>query len=175
MSFLKNLFSEKNHLQFLESLLENFLNSCGFSLYFDIEEGQENRYKVDLFGKDEELLIKNDGKLLKAIQVYLSLVLSDRNRKKEDGSSPVFIKVDSLGFLAQAEKEVMSLAQKLKQDAIRKARPIVMREYLNSYQRRKIHQELTKDGKVKTSSIGDGNLKKIKIFPITGNSDDPGA
>lgn len=168
MSFLKNLFSEKTHTKFLEDFLQNLFSSCDLSLHFDIEETEKNRYLIDLYGKDEELLVDDGGKLLHALQVYLSVVMQTQAQvqNKEDR---IYITVDSLGFLEQEEKDLMDLASRLKKEALEKNKPVILRHFLNSYQRRKIHQALTEDGKVKTTSIGEGSLKKIRICPTSGS------
>lgn len=165
MNFIKKLFSNESSAEFLENFLEDFFQTCGFSLSCDKVTQENNTLIVEIYGEDEEILLEKGGKLLQAVQVYLSTVLQTRMRKKEQ-EEKLFVRVDSGGFLQQYEEELLSLARKLKKEALRKNRPVLIRKPLNAFYRRKIHQILSEDGRVQTKSIGEGLFKTIKIFPL---------
>ena len=174
MSFLKKMFSTQNNSQFIEEFLKELFQVSGFSLFCDVaeSESEESSLKIDLYGGDEERLTHHHGKLLRALQIYISAVV--RNRMKEQNpESRVHVYVDSQGFLERYEKDLLDFANKLKRKAIKEKRPILLKRPLDAFYRRKIHQQLTKDGKVETKSIGEGVLKTIKISPLqkttTGN------
>ena len=164
------MFSKDSPAKFSAKFTEEFLNelfsTCDLALYCDVEE-DEKTLKIDLYGGDEELLLEGGGRLLRALQVYISSVLKSRIKEEE----PSFgVKVDCGGYLEQYEKDLLDLAYKLKKKALREGRPILMKKPMEPFYRRKVHQLLTEDGRVETRSLGEGLMKPIKIFPETGRS-----
>lgn len=172
MSFFKKIFTNPSNAHFVEEFLHELFQACGLSLYCDVMEEEQNNLKIDIYGGDEELLTHHHGKLLRALQVYITGVLQNRMKpKKED--SRFYVHVDSQGFLEKHEKDLLDLAQKLKKKALKEKRPILLKRPMEAFQRRKIHQYLTQDGRVKTQSIGEGAVKTIKISPANKKMDQP--
>ena len=169
MSFLKNLFTGEKDGEFIESFLEEFFQTCGFSLSCDKVIKKDETLIIEIYGADEELLLERGGKLLQAIQSYLYAVLQNRLREL-DRKDTVYIHMDSGGFLKQYETDLMNLARKLKKEALRKKRPVLIKKSINAFYRRQIHQDLTEDGTVKTQSLGEGLFKTIKIIPVQGKN-----
>lgn len=60
------------------------------------------------------------------------------------------------------EKELIGLVENMKQQVLETKQPVMLKP-LSSAERRIIHQHLSDDSTVKTSSIGDGQLKRIEI------------
>ena len=146
-----------------------FLNTVVFSLSCDVEVLKEKgRVYIDLYGKDEDFLIEQHGRLLHSLQIYLSCVLQNR-LKTEDAFQII---VDSQGYMEHFEQDLMNLANRLKREALKRKRPVMMKRPLNAFYRRKVHQDLTKDGRVETRSIGEGAFKKIRISPVRRKHDD---
>ena len=170
MSFFKSLFSSSTKgFSFIEEFLDDFFKCCGFSLSCDVEVlKEEGKIYIDLYGKDEDLLVEQHGMLLQSLQVYLSGVLQNR-LKTEEGFQVI---VDSQGYMEQFEQDLMDLANRLKREVLKRKRSVIIKRPLNAFYRRKIHQDLTKDGRVETKSIGEGAFKKIKISPVRGRYDD---
>ena len=164
MLFFKKMFSHSSNIQFVEDFLQELFQASGLSLYCDVEEHgeeKEKNLKIDIYGGDEEMLTEHHGKLLRAFQIYISSVLRNKLKSK---TGPV-VSVDSQGFLEHYEKDLLDLAHKLKKKALREKRPMLIKRPLEAFYRRKIHQQLTQDGRVETKSIGEGVVKRIKIFP----------
>ncbi len=170
MSFFKKFFSSSmENFSFIEEFLEDFFKSCGFSLSCDVEVlKEEGRVYIDLYGKDEDVLMERYGVLLHSLQIYLTGVLQNRLKTEE----PFQVIVDSQGYLEDFEQNLMDLANRLKKEVLRKKRSVVIRRPLSAFYRRKVHQDLTKDGRVETRSIGDGAFKKIRISPVRRKYDD---
>lgn len=170
MSLFKNLFScSTKDFSFIEEFLDDFFKCCGFSLSCEVEVlKEEGRIYIDLYGKDEKLLMEHHGRLLQSLQIYLSGVLQNRLKTEE-----IFqIIVDSQGYMEQFEQDLMDLANRLKKEALKRKRSVIIKRPLNAFYRRKVHQDLTKDGRVETRSIGEGAFKKIKISPVRRKYDD---
>lgn len=164
MSFFKSLFSgSTKDFSFIEEFLDDFFKCCNFSLSCDVEVlKEEGQIYIDLYGKDEALLIEQHGKLLQSLQVYLSGVLQNRLKTEE-----IFqVVVDSQGYMEQFEQDLMDLANRLKREALKRKRSVIIKRPLNAFYRRKIHQDLTRDGRVETKSIGEGAFKRIRISPV---------
>lgn len=170
MSFFKNLFSgSKEDFSFIEEFLDDFFECCGFSLSCDVEVfKEEGKVYIDLYGKDEDCLVEQHGRLLQSLQVYLSGVLQNRLKTTE----PFQVFVDSQGYMEQFEQDLMNLAHRLKKEVLKRKRSVMIKRPLNAFYRRKIHQDLTKDGRVETRSIGEGAFKKIRISPARKKYDD---
>ncbi|MDE0151471.1 MAG: hypothetical protein OXK80_03095 [Bdellovibrionales bacterium] len=169
MSFFKNLFSGSTEdFSFIEEFLDDFFKCCGFSLSCDVEIlKEEGKIYIDIYGKDEELLIEQHGKLLQSLQIYLSSVLQNRLKAEEAFQ----ITVDSQGYMEQFEQDLIDLAHRLKKEALKRKRSVIIKRPLNAFYRRKIHQDLTKDGRVETRSVGEGAFKRIIISPVRGKYD----
>ena len=162
MSFLKNLFSGKNSKKVsIEDFLDDLFQMCGWEISCDVDIS--DKIYIDLYGKDEQELTDQKGRLLQSFQVYISSAIQNRLKEKAQGQ---IIVVDSGGYLNQYEQDVLELANKLKKEALRKKRPVIIKRPLSPMYRRKVHHSLTKDGRVETKSMGYGVFKTIKIFPL---------
>lgn len=60
------------------------------------------------------------------------------------------------------EKELIGLVENMKKKVLETKEPVLLKP-LSSAERRIIHQHLSEDNTVKTSSIGDGRMKRIEI------------
>src|SRR5690606_28982127 len=72
---LGKLFGKRQKAGSAVSLVEELLNqviSLGkFELSFEIQTESDGSIVVDIFGKDEEMLVSKDGQLLDALQLYV--------------------------------------------------------------------------------------------------------
>ena len=170
MSFFKKLFSSStDDFSSIEEFLNDFFKCCGFSLSCEVEVlKEEGRVYIDLYGEDEDILIEQHGRLLQSLQVYLSGVLQNRLKTTE----PFQTIVDSQGYLEDFEQDLMDLANRLKREALKKKRSVIIKRPLSAFYRRKVHQDLTRDGQVETRSIGEGAFKQIRISPARRKHDD---
>ncbi|MCB0350506.1 MAG: hypothetical protein KDD38_04945 [Bdellovibrionales bacterium] len=167
--FLSKLFGKKEESansapELIHNVLEELLQTADLDFSFEVTQAQDNagEVSVELFGGDEELLRAREGQLLDAIQLFLTRVVQHRMRDER-----VIINVDNEGYREQANQELVDLAEKLKNVALDKGKPVYFRA-LAPRDRKVIHQYLAEDGRVKSRSIGEGLYKKIKIFPTKG-------
>jgi spoIIIJ-associated protein len=164
--FFGKLFGKKEAtvntpVEFVEGVLTHLLEVSGLALSFEVFEDKQNKEQilVEIFGEDEELLRAREGQLIDAIQLFLTRAC--QNQMKEE---KVIIHVDNEGFRDKANLELTELAEKLKNVALEKGKPVYFRA-LPPRDRKVIHQYLAEDARVKSRSIGEGLYKKIKIFP----------
>ncbi len=162
----KKLFKgkEKKPSVLVEQILQDLLEKGGFLLSVEIREINGEEIFVDIFGEDEGLLKTKEGRLLLALQTYLNRVV-----QHHFFGQSVFVRLDSGNFFEEKEQRLLDLADKLKQKALSTGRPVYIKKALSPFQRRKVHQFLTEDGEVRTSSVGEGFYKNICITPSSGN------
>ena len=146
----KNLVSEA---------LSELLEQSGLSLSFQIDQ-KENTLNVDIFGEDEGLLKTKRGKLLLALQVYLSQFLY-----KNFPEGHLKIHLDSNGFWKEREERLLSLTDHLVKKALEKNRPIFFKQSLSPYQRRLVHERVSGNTGVRSQSYGSGLYKNLKLIP----------
>jgi spoIIIJ-associated protein len=161
-SFISKIFGgsksskEKNGV---EDVLEHLIEKAGLDISFEVNK-ENSTYFIELFGKDEDLLLDKDGALLEAFQLFLKRVFQNRSPEER-----VNFELDSCDFREKANQSLVDLAEKLKGIALDKGKPVYVRA-LPPKDRKIIHQYFAEDNNVKSKSIGDGHFKKIKIFPL---------
>jgi spoIIIJ-associated protein len=149
----------------IEEVLGTLLTTANLDFTYEVTTGQgEGEVHVEIFGGDEELLRAREGQLLDAIQLFLTRVVQHQLKDER-----VSIQVDNSGYREQANQELTELAEKLKNIALEKGKPVYFRA-LPPRDRKVIHQYLAEDGRVKSRSIGEGLYKKIKIYPLKGEA-----
>lgn len=166
--FLKKIFGGKSSSSdgpedLIQETLADLLEVSGLDLDFELKESKDNTYVFELFGGDEGLLRKRDGQLMDAFQLFLTRFLQHRYPDER-----YTVIVDNSGFRDEVNKELIGLAEKLKNVAVEKGKPVYFRA-LPPRDRKVIHQYLAEDERVKSRSVGEGVFKKIKIFPIKGS------
>jgi spoIIIJ-associated protein len=143
----------------VEEILGRIIEMAQFELSFDIKKNEDGSLHVDVFGKDEELLVGKEGQLLDALQLYVRRAIQHQLPEQN-----IIVNLDSANFREQADAALIALAEKLKEIALSKGKSVYFRA-LPPKDRKVIHQYLAEDGRVKSRSIGEGHFKKIKIYP----------
>ena len=160
-----NLFGGSNKKssakKIVSKILSEFLEESGLSLSFQIDQ-KEKELKVDIFGEDEGLLKTKRGKLLLALQVYLSQVLY-----KDCPEENIKLRLDSNDFWKEQEEKLMSLTESLMEKALKRNRPVLFKQLLSPYQRRLIHEKVSGNTGVRSQSFGSGLYKNLKLVPDT--------
>jgi spoIIIJ-associated protein len=121
-------------------------------------EGEIPVLKISTNGKDG-LLIGKNGQNIIAIQYLLSIAL-DKNLKRH---IPLVIDVDSYRDKRAAYLRSMT---KTMADKITENKSEAITDFLPSYERKIIHEELKDSGNLKTFSIGRGSYKKVVITSL---------
>lgn len=114
--------------------------------------------KIKIAGNDDELLAGNEGEVLASIDHVLTKHLG----KIVPIRKSFRIEFECAGFVDPKIARLHDLAQKMKERALREKHPVILKP-MNPAERRIIHQYLDKDTEVKTFSLGEGHLKRIKI------------
>lgn len=143
----------------IDDVLKDLMDLTHLKLSFDLDR-KEDEITVNFFGEDEEFLTSKEGQLLDSMQLYIRRVVQHQVPDEK-----VHVNLDCANFRKDAEQALIELADKLKEIALSKGKPVYFRA-LPPKDRKVVHQYLAEDGRVKSRSVGDGHFKKIKIFPL---------
>lgn len=145
------------------------------------------RYRL-IGDKEAEIILKSEqggrlvgrkGSSLKSIQAILEAVMAKQHadwkyrievsgsRKTEDESKPRRSKLSNHDI-----RKLESLAVKLARKVLHSKKPLLIRQALNSFERRVIHLKVQSIDGVNTESIMDKDVKKIRIIPAEDSSQD---
>jgi spoIIIJ-associated protein len=147
-------------IEHAKSVLEKMLSLMKFS-GATVEIIQENSayiLKISAGAKDG-LIIGKNGQNLLALQYLMSIAMD----KKFHRHLPVIIDVDSY-----REKRVAYLKTMIRAmaDRARDENTEVMTDFLPSYERKLIHEEISAGSGLKTFSVGKGSYKKVVITSL---------
>ncbi|MEI8165642.1 MAG: RNA-binding cell elongation regulator Jag/EloR [Chloroflexales bacterium] len=123
----------------------------------DIEE----TVTLHVEGADEEamgLLIGRRGETLRSLQFLLNLLVSRRVQKWPQ------IVVDVGNYRQRRQESLEGLARRMAERVRQTGRPMML-EPMAAYERRIVHLALREDKTIYTESSGDGENRKIVIFP----------
>ena len=150
----------------LADVLETIISIAKLELSFDVLVNEETKgVKIDLYGKDEGLLLNRDGQLLDGMQLYLRRVI-----QHQMPDTRVDLVLDCDSYRERSDESLLKLANKLKGIVIQKGKPVYVKA-LPPAKRKTVHQFLADDDRVKSRSIGDGHFKKVKIFLTKDNKE----
>lgn len=102
-------------------------------------------------GPDKTVLLRNDGSLLLALQHVLNKI------------SPIKVQVDCEFYRKRKEKKLKDYAQRIARQVADSGREEVL-DLMNPYERRIVHIVANETPGVTSESIGEGFLKKVKVF-----------
>jgi spoIIIJ-associated protein len=123
-----------------------------------VEPGEPPPLTLDVTGPDLGVLIGKRGETLRALQFVVRQILS-----KEAGHwIPVVVDIES--YLVRRRKSLKQLANRMADRVAFSKRKVVL-EPMSAQERRIIHLQLREHEHVYTQSIGDGERRKVVIYP----------
>lgn len=149
--------------ELVQNVLEGIIQKAGLQLSFQLRtektaEGEE--IYIEMTGPDEELLTEREGQLLDSFQLLMK-----RSVQHQLPDLHVNVHFDCNGWREENNRELVDLAESLKEKALSQGRSVYLRA-LPPKDRKIVHQHLAADGRVKSRSVGEGLYKKIKIYPV---------
>jgi len=134
--------------------VEDFLREL--MKYFPLEIDYEVKKRSGMIfivfgGPDKALLLKNDGALLLSLQHVLNKI------------SPIKVQVDCEFFRRRKEKYLRDFARRIAEQVADTGQEEII-DFMNPYERRIIHIAVNQVAGITSESIGEGFLKKVKIF-----------
>ncbi len=136
----------------VENLLARLMPVFPLELTYQVKKRPEMIFVI-FEGPDKSLLLRNDGSLLLALQHVLNKV------------SPVKVQVDCEFYRRRKEKKLKEYGQQVAQRVADSGREEVL-DFLNPYERRIIHIAVNQVPGATSESLGEGFLKKVKIFRV---------
>ena len=137
--------------------LELLLAVAGLELESALLQG-EDHLAVELWGRDQEALLEDRGKLLLAIQHLLPRAI------RGVAGRSVACRVDSDNFHEIRQERLRDLAQQAAAEVRRRGEPRTL-EPMAPDERRIVHLTLADDPAVVTESQGNGYYKRVSIRP----------
>ncbi len=142
----------------LERLLEGMGIEAQVSLRPpDLPEGP-NSIVLDIRGQNLGILIGRRGETLRALQYITRLIVNRRLQQWME------IIVDVEGYKKRRERSLTQLARRMADRATLLGQAVSL-EPMPAHERRIIHLALRDHEKVTTESVGEGDRRKVVIFP----------
>ena len=120
---------------------------------------KEGNLYLEIKGDQEGILIGKHGRTLESLQMLINRMVNKRLKN----AMRVILDVDD--YRKRRADSMAQMALRLGEEAKRTGHSQVA-GLLNAYDRRIIHLTLKEDPFLKTESIGEGELKKVKIIPM---------
>jgi spoIIIJ-associated protein len=120
---------------------------------------KEGNLYLEIKGDQEGILIGKHGRTLESLQMLINRMVN----KQLKSSMRVLIDIDD--YRKRRVDRMAKMAQRLGEKAKRTGHSLTVGP-LNAHDRRIIHITLKEDPSLKTESLGEGELKKIKIIPM---------
>lgn len=141
----------------IKDYLSKLLKNLGFSANIELTV-RDNIPTYTIYSDNDSLLIGKNGKNLHALSIIVSQYI-----KKEIGESYKFI-IDINSYKEKHEKSLESLAKRVARE-VAETKIEAKLDSMNSYERRIIHNALTNNKKVYTSSEGEEPNRYVVIKP----------
>lgn len=153
----------KEQNETVKEIIEKLLKMMGFDATVEIEnspESDDDGTVCNILTKDDSnLLIGQYGANLQALQHIARLLV----RKSMPEKARFLIDINS--YRKEKNASVLEAAKEAAQQAILEKRAVVMKP-MSNYERRIVHMELSKDSRIATESIGEGDGRKVVIKPV---------
>ncbi|HXG94872.1 MAG TPA: R3H domain-containing nucleic acid-binding protein [Blastocatellia bacterium] len=148
---------QEEHVKDVVEFINSLLKSSDLQLKASAELVGDD-YRVQVRGNDVALLLGHNAELLDALE-YLGNRLLARLAGEE--TKIIF---DSNNYRAQREKELQLMAEKAA-ERVRASRIPFSFDPMTPNERRIIHLALANDTSVKTESHGNGENRKVTVYP----------
>jgi spoIIIJ-associated protein len=120
---------------------------------------KEGNLCLEIKGDQEGVLIGKHGRTLESLQMLINRMVNKRLK----GAVRVVLDIDD--YRKRRVDTMASIASRLGEKAKRTGHSLTVGPF-NSHDRRIIHITLKEDPYLKTESLGEGELKKVKIIPV---------
>lgn len=114
---------------------------------------------LNIISNGSGLLIGKRGKTLSALQYLVTRILH------RTAGENISIVVDTENYRSKREMSLTELAQQLS-EKVKKSKRSLTTGPMNAQDRRIIHLALKEDNEVRTKSKGEGNLRRVVIYPV---------
>lgn len=114
---------------------------------------------LEIKGDQEGILIGKHGRTLESLQLLINRMVNKRLKN----AMRVILDIDA--YRKRRADSMAQMAQRLGEKAKKTGHSLTVGPF-NAHDRRIIHVTLKEDPSLKTESLGEGELKKVKIIPM---------
>jgi len=143
--------------------MRELLEGMGMKARVEVSVKGEDLY-LDISGEKEEILIGKHGRTLESLQFLFNRMV---NKQLKEGIR-VFVDVNQ--YKERRADSLRKMATRLGERVRRGEKPLTIGPF-NSHDRRIIHLALKEDPDLATESLGEGEMKRIRILPKSQNLD----
>jgi spoIIIJ-associated protein len=122
-------------------------------------EVRDDYVYLNIISNGSGLLIGKRGKTLNSLQYLVNRIV------QRDVSESISVVIDTENYRSKRESSLADLAQELGEKVKKSHRPVTTGP-MNAQDRRIIHLTLKEDHDVRTKSKGEGNLRRVVIYPV---------
>lgn len=141
----------------LEAILAAVLREGDLGVSARCEDGPD-ALTVRLEGPDEAVFLRDEGRLLEALEHLLQRMFGD-------GLRPRRVRLDCGGRRSRREAALRELARELAEAVRRDGRPRSTPEALNAYERRIVHMAVAEQSGLRSFSLGTARAKRVTVAP----------
>ncbi len=150
--------NETDPTKIAEGVLKSLLAKLGITTTVELESETSQPPSFNIRGEDLGILIGRRGQTLACLQFILRQIVAHRTK------SWVPINIDVEGYKKRHYRALEALALRLAQEVKTKKKPLSLRP-MPPFDRRIIHLALAKDPDVTTESTGEGQARRVVIYP----------
>ncbi len=136
----------------VEDFLEKLMTVFPLELEYEVKRKDGITFVV-FDGPDKQSLLWKDGSLLLALQHILNKIGDQK------------VQVDCEFFRKRKEKKLRDYAQQVARQVHQTGRNEIL-DLMNPYERRIVHIAVNQVPGISSESLGEGFLKRIKVFPV---------
>ena len=156
--FIMNVILKSEVLSFSKEYLTKIINGMGIDVQIEAQR-KENFLKLTLHSEENSLLIGKNGRTLLSLQNILRQVILN----KTGVSANIILDVEN--YKEKREKNIEYLAKKIARE-VEKTGVEVKMDSMNSYERRIVHNVISKNKKVTTISEGEDPNRYVIVKPV---------
>ncbi len=149
-------YTKEDIKDFIYDYLMNYFENIEMDVTLEIEEKEENFYKITLNSSNNAILIGKNGQTLQAINTVLKAAASGKFKKR------VSLLVDINGYKDEKYKKECSLAARVAK-TVQRTKTDATLDPMPNDERKAIHNHLQGWNNIATVSEGEGNQRRLKI------------
>lgn len=145
----------------VKNITQELVEKMGIPLEVEVKEIEQNGQPtlvLNIKTSEPNYLIGQYGVNLQALQHITRIMV-----RKRVGIKANFI-LDVNSYRQEKNESIAALAKSMAEQALLERRTVMLRP-MSPYERRLIHLELSKNNRVKTESVGEGEDRRVVIKP----------
>lgn len=149
-------YTKKDIKDFLYDYLVNYFENIQMDVEIEIDEPEENFYKVTLNASNNAILIGKNGMTLQAINTVVKSAVSGNFKKR------ISVLVDVNGYKEEKYQKECHLAERVAK-TVQRTKTDAILDAMPNDERKAIHNHLSGWEHIRTESEGEGKERRLKI------------